>query len=199
MLTGLHPYDLTGNATDDEIEAAVVSNKPPPLKNSPITAHLSDSAIDIIGKLMCKDETKRITAQEMLEHPWVKGETAKRSKMADSDKKLSMYRAFKSRIENKVFKDLVDWSDAEDVQDVSKRASLIERSFRAFDPQQKGYITKQDLRMLTKRSAAKVRDLDDGDAAQLSLSNFSDLLAENMKNKYWPKHHVVYHEGCWPV
>jgi serine/threonine protein kinase len=195
MLTGLHPYDLTGNATDDEIEAAVVSNKPPPLKNSPITAHLSDSAIDIIGKLMCKDETKRITAQEMLEHPWVKGETAKRSKMADSDKKLSMYRAFKSRIENKVFKDLVDWSDAEDVQDVSKRASLIERSFRAFDPQQKGYITKQDLRMLTKRSAAKVRDLDDGDAAQLSLSNFSDLLAENMKNKYWPKHHVVYHEG----
>ena len=173
-----------------------MSNKPPPLKNSPITAHLSDSAIDIIEKLMCKDETKRITAQEMLEHPWVKGETASRSKMADSDKKLSMYRAFKSRIENKVFKDFVDWSDAEDVKDISKRASLIERSFRAFDPQQKGYITKQDLRMLTKRSAAKVRDIDDGDAAQLSLSNFSDLLAENMKNKYWPKHHVVYHEGC---
>jgi len=195
MLTGLHPYDLTGNATDDEIEAAVLSDKPPPLQNSPITAHLSDSAIDLIGKLMDKDETKRITAFEMLEHPWVKGETASRSKMADSDKKLSMYRVFKSRIENKVFADFVEWSDREDVENVSKRTSLIERSFRAFDPQQKGYITKSDLRTLTQKSAPGSKDLDDPDAAQLSLSGFSDLLSENMKNKYFPKNHVVYREG----
>lgn len=196
MLTGLHPYDLSGNATDEEIQKAVCSDKEPPLKNSPITAHLSDSAIDLIGKLMSKDEKKRITAFQMLEHPWVKGETASQSKMAGSDKKLSMYRVFKSRIEHKVFSDFVEWSDREDIDGVSKRASLIERSFREFDREQKGHISHTDLRTLTRRSGSSSKDTEaDEDAAQLSLSGFSDLLSENMRNRYFPKNHVVYREG----
>jgi serine/threonine protein kinase len=77
MLTGVHPYDLTGNATDVEIERAIVSKKPPPLRNVPITAHMSDSAIDLIEKLMSTNAKKRFTALQMLEHPCVKGETAR--------------------------------------------------------------------------------------------------------------------------
>ena len=57
---------------------------------------------------------KRITALEMLEHPWVRGETASRDKIADSDKKLSTYRVFKSRLEAQVFADIVAWSDKND-------------------------------------------------------------------------------------
>ena len=45
MLMGVHPYDLTGNATDAKIECAMVSKKPLPLKNSPITTHMSDSSL----------------------------------------------------------------------------------------------------------------------------------------------------------
>ena len=196
MLTGLHPYDLTGNATDDEVARAVLSDKLPPLRNSPITAHLSDSAIDLIEKLMSKDVNKRITAHEMLEHPWVKGETANRSKMADSDKKLSMYRVFKSGIEAKVFADIVEWSDMGDTDEASKKSSLIERSFRSFDSQQKGYITHKDLRTITPRKSGEAgSDTEEEEASKLSLSGFSDLLSENMKNKYFPKGHTVYREG----
>jgi hypothetical protein len=65
---------------------------------------------------MSTNASKRYTAIQILEHPSVKGETA------DSDKKLSMYRVFKSRIEAKVFADIVNWSDdvnTEDMDDVS--------------------------------------------------------------------------------
>jgi serine/threonine protein kinase len=195
MLTGVHPYDLTGNATDVEIERAVMSKKPPLLRNSPITAHLSDSAIDLIEKLMSTNAKKRFSALQMLEHPWVKGETARRDKMADSDKKLSMYRVFKSRIEAKVFADIVNWSDdvhREDVDDISRRISLIERTFRAFDSGKKGYISTTDLRGLTPRES---EGQNGDDQEKLSLSGFSDLLAENMKNRYLPKGHCVYREG----
>jgi serine/threonine protein kinase len=195
MLTGLHPFDLTGKATDDEIERDVVAGKEPPLKNSPITAHLSESAIHLMERLMAPDPKQRITALEMLSHPWVKGETARSDKIADSDKRLSMYRVFKSRLEAQVFADIVNWSDMTDTDDNSRKASLIERSFRSFDPQRKGYITEKDLRKLTKDPDAPARGTGQLEPVQMSLSGFSDLLAENMKNKYFPKGHVVYHEG----
>jgi hypothetical protein len=43
MLTGIHPFDLTGRATDAEVAAAICQRHAPPLHNSPLTAHLSDS------------------------------------------------------------------------------------------------------------------------------------------------------------
>jgi hypothetical protein len=76
-----------------------------------------------------------MTALEMLDHSWVRGETARTGKIADSDKKLSMYKAYKSRLEQKVFESMIDWADdSSDGSDVSKRASLIERSFHMLDP-----------------------------------------------------------------
>lgn len=199
MLTGIHPYDVAGDASDDEIERSILS-KEPPLKDSPLTAHLSASAIDIIDKLMTKDPKKRITAFDMLDHPWVKGETASRDKIADSGKKLSKYRVFKSRIEAKVFADIVRWSDMHDGDDVLKRTSLIERSFRSFDPHHKGFITKKDLRRITTKgqdlSTSKTGPAaEDEDDAPLSLSGFEDLISDNFKNKYFPKGHVLFREG----
>lgn len=196
MLTGLHPFDLHGQASDEEIEYRIRSKKPPPLENSPVTAHLSASAIDLIKKLMARNPEERLSAIEMLQHPWVRGETARREKMADSDKKLSMFRVFKSRLEVKVFQDMVSWSDKSVADDVAKKTSLIERSFRAFDSQNKGFITPTDLRYLSKGSRGTSGDNDqDSEKAPLSLSGFEDLLSDNMKNKYFPKGHVVYREG----
>lgn len=43
MLTGIHPFDLTGRASDADVAATICKREPPPLRNSPITAHLSDS------------------------------------------------------------------------------------------------------------------------------------------------------------
>ena len=191
MLTGLHPFDLSGDATDDELFDKIVQREKPPLRNSPITAHLSESAIDLIEKLLNWDPEKRISAAEMLEHPWVQGLTAKSEKMADSDKRLSSHRYFKTRIEAQVFTDIVKWANEDqDDASIARRTSLIERAFRSLDPNRQGFITNKDL---TKSGA------DDGDNqasdTPLSLSGFSDLLSVNMKNKHLPKGHVVYREG----
>lgn len=199
MLTGLHPFDLTGQASDEDIAKAVVSGESPPLHNSPITAHMSDSAIDLIGKLMEPDPKKRMTASQMLEHEWVKGKTAKRDIIVDSAKKLSMFRAYQSKLQAKVFENLVTWStdNAMDAGSESNRKSLMEQSYQWFDRQKKGHISEKDLRSLTEKSAQSGGAANSGadsstDSAQLSLSGFSDLLTESMKSKYFPKGHVIY-------
>ena len=200
MLTGLHPFDLSGQSSDEEVADQIVQGKPPPLRNSPITAHLSDSAIDLIDRLMQTDPKKRITADQMLEHPWTRGLTANQEVMVGSDKKLSMYRMYKSGIAEKVFQNIISWSDDYDNNDVSRRTSLIERSFRAFDPQHKGYLTRNDLQAVAPEKqistpSSIVIEPSDQDSSRLSLSGFSELLAENMKNRYFPKGSIIYHEG----
>lgn len=191
MLTGLHPYDIRGQASDDEVAKAILSGEPPPLRNSPITAHLSESAIDLIERLMDRNPKTRIDAWFLLQHPWVRGETALTSKIENAGKKLSMYHAYKSGIERHVFERLVTGSD--DLDNSSKRRSLLEQSFRWFDPEHKGHIEMQDLQSV--KSVTTKSGVDDKDAAPLSLSLFSELISEHMQNKYFPKGHVVYREG----
>jgi CRP-like cAMP-binding protein len=195
ILTGMHPFDLSGESTEKEMNERVRNKQAPPLRGSSITAHLSPSAIDLIERLIQWNPKKRMTAQEMLEHPWVRGETAKKGKIADSDKRLKSFRKYKSKLEAKVFASMVQWSDSSEEEDVAKRTSLIERSFQMLDPEHRGYITTSDLEKLDPRGAKVTAvPLPDEDS-QLSLSGFSSLLAENMKNKYFPAGHVIYHEG----
>jgi serine/threonine protein kinase len=195
MLTGVHPFDLSGRSTDEEINELVMSGKPPRLRKSPITAHLSSSSIDLIEKLVHSNPKKRLTALQMLNHPWVRGETAKTGKIADSDKRLSAYKAIKSRLEAKVFASMVEWSDIPGDNDVAKRTSLIERSFQMLDPDHHGYITAKELSKLAHPDQKGGSAVDGGEESQLSLSGFSDLLAENMRNTYFPAGHIVYREG----
>jgi serine/threonine protein kinase len=193
MLTGVHPFDVMGDATEEEINRNVCSKMGPPLRGTPYTKHLSPSAIDLIEKLIRSNPKKRLTSMQMLEHPWVTGETAATRIIADSDKRLKKYRAFKSRLEAKVFASMVEWSEQLAENDVAKRTSLIERSFKMLDPEHRGYITTKALtKELNPENAGDASNEEDD---QLSLSGFSDLLSENMKNRYFPAGHTIYREG----
>lgn len=190
MLTGLHPYDLTGQTSDDEILEKLRKREKPPLRNSPITAHLSKSAINLIEKLIEWEPDKRLTAFEMLQDPWVRGETARTNKIADSDKKLSMFREFRTHLEAKVFQDLVTNSD-----EVSHKTSLIEQSFRSFDKGKKGFLTTKDLLNYKNKNAGNDNAGSSDGRNQMDYSTFSNLLSENMKNKYFQKGEILYREG----
>jgi serine/threonine protein kinase len=221
MLTGVHPFDLYGNATEHEIEQLILSGKKPPLRNSPITAHLSGDAIALIEQLLQWEPKKRLTADQLLAHPWVRGETARTSKMADSDKRLAAFRTFKTRLEAKVFAGMVSWTDNDDSatsdneddlanhgqgkyraagssdnsdEIVSKRTSLVERSFQMLDEDKDGYVTKQSLmkhlepdkdeeKAGGERAAATSSPGDDKDDVRLSLSGFSEILSDHMQDK----------------
>ena len=91
MLVGIHPFDPEGCASDEEIEERIKANPRPPI-GAPYTSHLSPSAIDLIKKLMEPDPNKRLSAADMLEHSWVKGETANTWKMEGSDSKLAKFK-----------------------------------------------------------------------------------------------------------
>lgn len=181
MLTGMHPFDIYGNATDNDIERAILSKKSPPLRNSTITAHLSDDAISLIEQLLDWDPEKRLTAHQVLENPWVRGETASNDKMANSHKRLSKYRAFQSKLERKVFSDMV--SGARITTSVENRESLIEHAFRSLDRGHKGYVTTTDLQKITKQTQTGLMG-EICEDEQLSLSGFADLMSETMKNRY---------------
>ena len=140
MLVGCHPFDTAGDASDTQIAKLVTSKQTPASlqSDSPMTAHLSPSAMDLIRRLLAWDPEERITASEMLQHPWVTGETARKDKISGSDEKLKSFRVFKSRLEAKVFEDIISWAESAETDNVSKRTSLIERSFRKLDEEQKG-------------------------------------------------------------
>ena len=62
MLTGVHPFDVDGTSSDAEINRRVLNKEKPPLRNSPITQHLSPSSIQLIEKLLEWNPKKRLTA-----------------------------------------------------------------------------------------------------------------------------------------
>lgn len=198
MLVGVHPFDVDGRATDEEIEHKVVKGSTPPLRGSYLTEHLSKDAIDVIAKMLRNNPRRRITAIELLEHPWVKGETASSSLMKGSDEKLSQVRDFKTRIGAKVFADIMNWSEE---ADSCKKTSLIERSFREFDNKGKGHITMGDIQRFSsvdpkdRQGGGAKKGAIDPDQEPLSLSGFSKVLNENMRNRYLNKGDVVYKEG----
>lgn len=190
MLTGVHPYDIDGQSTEEEMNQKVLSGKLPPLRNSQITAHLSPSAIDLIERLIANDPKKRMSALGMLSHPWIRGETAKTGKIANSDKRLKSFRKYKSGLEARVFASMVQASDDSDDDDLSKKTSLIQRSFQMIDSEHRGYITTGDLKKLDQK------DTEDGeDDSHLSLSGFSELVSEHMKSIFLPAGHVIFKEG----
>lgn len=202
MLVGLHPFDLDSNLTDEEIEVHIKAQRTPPLHGSPYTAHLSPSAIDLLSKLMAEDPKKRLSAHDMLEHPWVKGETARRDVIEGLDEKLSKLRRFQSKVEAKVFHNLINWSDDDERNDPShKGKSLLEKAFSSLDESGKGFVTMDDVARyvgatITDDEGGVESTAADASAADsINLSGFTDLVGEHMQSKYFPRGHVIFHEG----
>eukprot|EP00585_Thalassiosira_rotula_P005854 CAMPEP_0196159362 /NCGR_PEP_ID=MMETSP0910-20130528/46283_1 /TAXON_ID=49265 /ORGANISM="Thalassiosira rotula, Strain GSO102" /LENGTH=938 /DNA_ID=CAMNT_0041424281 /DNA_START=104 /DNA_END=2920 /DNA_ORIENTATION=- len=220
MLTGVHPFDVNGRASDADIERDIRDAKAtlPMGPNHPYTRHLSPSAMDLIRRLMERDPKKRLSAYEMLHHPWVTGETASTNIMAGSDKRLNKFRQFKTRLQTQFFADAVGWSDEAIVNpamadETRRRTSLIERSFKAIDRSQlmvenmlSSGSNDDDVDDSLMASEVVVdrygkgdrgggEEEEDQDKEDMTMSDYHDLLSENMKQKYYPKGHMIYKEG----
>ena len=220
MLTGVHPFDVSGVKTDVEIEDQIKQDPRPPLDKK-IAGHLSESAIDLILKLMEKDPAKRLTAYEMLHHPWVRGETALTEKIQDSDKKLSRFKDLRSQLEAGMFAVLVSQGNADarlSEARVKKKLSeredssthIMQRAFAYFDSEGKGFVTSDDLeRVASERTGASISSSDtreflatqSGDVpsspvsnSTVSLSQFNKLFS-GLNHKHFPRGHHIFHAG----
>ena len=163
MLTGAHPFDATGRFTDEEIEERITADPAPPMDPEWV-GHLSPAALDLIQKLMAPDPEARLTAREMLEHPWVTGD-ARKTKMADSAIKLARFKDLRTKMEAGIFAVLVKAGNkgstmseakvnssetgkmggAADVSAGDAPADIMKRAFEVFDNEGKGYVSSGDL------------------------------------------------------
>ncbi|CAC5425911.1 CAMK4 [Mytilus coruscus] len=61
--------------------------------DSPFWDSISWNAKDLISKMLQLDPKKRITADQALQHPWVKGSAAKNEHMAEAQNKIKEFNA----------------------------------------------------------------------------------------------------------
>ena len=216
MLTGCHPFDVNGVATDEETEQNIRESRGPPLDEE-LVGHLSDSAVDLILRLMDPDPTKRMTAYQMLQHPWVRGQTASKEQMPDSDKKLSRFRDVRDNLEAAMFSVLLSQAHTESNMSeakVKRKSSLkdeasvdiVKRAFDIFDEEGKGYLTSTDLAKLTKertgtdvssdsRFSEFLNEQGEGSSAEaISLSKFTKLFS-GLRHKHFPRGHHIFRAG----
>ena len=134
------------------------------------------------------DPKKRMTAYEMLHHPWVTGETAREEVIEDSVKRLKQVQRYKSGLEKSVIESLLSFSDQDDEDsDVqlepkdNKRTPLLERAFDNIDKDKKGFLSKKDLKslptsqLMRRTTTNRESSREEGDD-KMSFTNFSDLV-----------------------
>lgn len=195
MLTGCHPYDVSGESTDEEIEERIKSSRYKiPINDPELSGHLSRSAKDLITKLMNRDPKKRLSAYQMLQHPWVRGETATTAIIEGSDQRLSKFRVFKSRLQAKFFENAILMSDTSNANDANdkRKTSLIERSFKAFDSDKDGHVYAKEILGTDEEN---IKEIVEGEGPTINISDYENLLTENMENKYYAAGHTIYQQG----
>jgi serine/threonine protein kinase len=218
MLTGAHPFDPTGDSTDEEVKERIKASPRPPLDEEYV-GHLSESAVDLIKKLMEPDPQRRMSAYDLLHHPWVQGETATTEKMEDSDKKISRFQDLRHKLETSIFAILVNQGHRDmtlsEAKPVQKRVSeggpvgsvpIMKLVFDVFDEDGKGYISGDDIGRLVTAHTGEVLNSADTDeflktrneksdsAPNVSLSDFQKLFS-GLKHKHYPRGHHIFTAG----
>lgn len=220
MLTGIHPFDPNCDRTDKQVAQAIQEHPYPPLDQD-FVGHLSESAIDLIKQLMEADSEKRISAYDLLHHPWVRGETAPTEKMEDSDKKLSQFQDLRHKLEASVFALLVNQGHQDMTMSEAKRRNtnrdhegggvpIMKLVFDVLDEEKKGYLTGSDIgRLVTVhtgevwnskqtnellRSSSKHPNGEPRPEAEVSLSDFTKLFS-GLKVRHYPRGHYIFHAG----
>ncbi|KAL3917541.1 MAG: hypothetical protein SGILL_004665, partial [Bacillariaceae sp.] len=215
MLMGFHPFDINCDRSDEDVAAAIRANPVPPMDDY-FVGHISDSAKDLIKRLMEQDPKKRITAYELLHHPWVQGETAKTEKIADSDKKLSKFQDLRYKLEASVFSILVKQGHQDLSMSEARRPTsddnrtggglpIMKAVFDVFDEDGKGYVTGEDIgKAVTEHTGEVLKTKDtneflklggeDSEEGEVSLSHFSKLFS-GLRHKHFPRGHCIFHAG----
>lgn len=211
MLVGVHPFDIKGIASDEEIEEQIQKCASPPMH---LATHLSPSARDFIKSLMERDPSMRLTAITGLRHPWIRGVTPTSNSIEGSDTKLSMYQDLREKLASGIFAALVDGEklrdNKSDTNEESTLTHLLKRAFEVFDEEGKGYVTEADLgRVMTKVTGAQQTPSDSKDMLKaakkespttkssslgLSLSDFSQLFSR-LSHQHYKRGDFIYHPG----
>lgn len=147
MLFGYPPFHAD---SDQEIFRQVLEGFHPFVKKGyrahfPLSIPASDSAKDLIGKLLTTDTAKRLTAEEALEHPWLTGESASAAPMVEhvltNLKNFSAHSRLKERILNLMVNSLTE-----------SELQKLKKLFAEIDVNGDGHITVAELTAAVERN-----------------------------------------------
>lgn len=176
MLFGYPPFyadqEKYGSETDERIFKLIQSGFQPVTKagygpHFPASIPASDSAKDLIVKLLSSDIAKRLTAAEALEHPWLTGKTASDkpvlSNVLSNLKNFQANCKFKAAVLN-----MMSTSMSED------EISVLKKTFRDIDENGDGTITLSELKKALTKSGSSVEEV--RNTAELeSIMKIADL------------------------
>jgi len=133
LVCGYPPFN---GDTQDKIFAQIKKCKFrfPPTNENP----LSSSVKDLIGKLLIRDPLARLTAEQVLSHPWVTGETASDAPM--SLNVIESIGAFRSqcRLKKAVAKVMSN-------RMIEKDKTELEAVFKKFDTNNDGHLSSDEI------------------------------------------------------
>jgi len=163
MLFGYPPFyadqEVHGAHTDDRIFQLVKKGFDPVTKEGygphfPKAIPASDSAKDLIAKLLTLDTAKRLTAAEALDHPWLTGRTATREPLVGTVLLNLNNFNHKSRFKQAVLNLMTDTLSEDDVANLKK-------TFAAMDENSDGLITLQEMKNAIQKWGANDAALDE--------------------------------------
>lgn len=92
LVTGSHPFDKSGLATDDEVTRHIREARDGTYNAFDERVEgLSESCIGLMKSLLQSNPRERMTSEEFRRHPWTQGLTASWNTLNDSDQKLEAY------------------------------------------------------------------------------------------------------------
>ena len=104
MLAGMHPF--SDSFTDKEEMVDAICNRPIDFTDK-VWSAVSDSAKHLIQQLTQKDASVRYSIDDVLAHPWIRGETASDTVLAGSDARLSEFNLARQKLRAQVLRLLV--------------------------------------------------------------------------------------------
>jgi len=164
----------------------------------PKSIPVSDSAKDLMFKLLNLDTARRITAAEALEHPWLIGTTASATPLvATVINNLATFSAG-CKFKQAVLTMMTDSLTAEELQQLKK-------TFAAIDENGDGSITLAELRKAFAKNASEMKGITEGDLEKLMKMgdvdgdgklSYNELLQASVNKKLAAKEERLWEAFC---
>lgn len=202
MLFGFPPFhsSKTGSEGDKEIFAQICKGFDANVKDGygaffPKALPVSETARDLMTKLLTQDTAKRLTASETLEHAWFSGKADTKPLVSGVLTNLSSFtKASKFRVE--LLKMMTDQLDDHDL-------ASLKKTFEAIDENGDKVITVSELRKAIEKFGGEKKDLEtivnlmktadvDGDGAL----SYEELIMTTVQRKLLNKEERLWQTFC---
>ena len=167
LLVGFHPFDPSGDGTEQQILANMKDGKI--LFDDEEWDKVSPKAKSLVTALLQRDPAKRLTAPELISHPWVRGEDVAVTPLPATHERLSAFikarhAFYGSLLMGILAHHLTAAAGAEGLSsppsDVKAEFNPFEVGWKLFDRDNKGHIDASDLRRVCLEMGYKVSQRD---------------------------------------